>query len=217
MLGLFRRAEAAPLNNWLIDRSLAWFEKYADTRIQTATDGQKLLGELVFAGVLTSAGCFLKATGPQIRKKIGSVGADVLAFEVLAFTFYAMREHHLPTPDYLNDSEPEELIEAYRFTMGALPHLIGKETGWDIEKLWERRVMPYFGNRKGLKDATESFVGTLLTMRNVREPAVEYGRLSLDLPLNLDLRMRVHTYASELPKSMADAIQVLSVDYGLVP
>lgn len=217
MFGLFKKTEIAPLNGLLIQRDLAWFKQIVGARIQEATDGQELLGELVFNAVLACTGSILKVTGSQIRKKIGNVGADVLAFEFLAFTFYAVREHHLPTSEeHLDGYEADELVEAYRFAMSALPHLIRTRTGWEVGKLWERRVMHYLDNRKGLKDGTEDFVGTLLTMKNVKQPAIEYGRLSLDLPLNLDLRLRVQTYASELPKSMADTIQALAMEHGLI-
>lgn len=217
MFGWIRKRDApAPLHGWLKERNLNWFEAIAQEQISGANDAQKLLRMLAFTGVVACAGSFVERAGPSISKAVGDVGLDAVDFEVLAFTFYAVRESHLPTPDDpLDDSDPEELVDAYRLAMSTIPHLVEKETGWQIEATWERRILSYF-QQSNIRDAAESLVGTLLTMKGVQKPTLNYGPLSLDLGLNLKMRALIHTYASEIPKGVAARLQELAVDHGLI-
>lgn len=216
-----RKPPPAPLTTVLSVWTTTAYANYIQEQVAreqdaASPDPQKLLGKIIFAGIVTAAGSFLDRAGKQIGQQVGNVGADALAFELLAFTFYAVRESHLPTPDDpLDDNEPEELVEGYRFAMGALPHLIAKQTGWDVSNLWERRVMFYF-QRPDMKDATEAMVGTVLTMKGAQEPARDYGPLSLDLKANVGVRLLMHTYASQVPKGIAETIHETAVEFGLI-
>lgn len=207
---------SAPLHEWLSGRNTAWFADFTEEQIAKADDGQKLLNLLVLGGVLNCASSATASFGGRVTHCLDNVALDALAFELLAFSFYAVRESHLPTSDDpFDETDPDELIESYGFAIGAVPALISEKTGWEIDDLWQRRLMFYF-QRKDMKDATESLVGILLTMKDAKTPHHDYGTLSLDLAANLKLRVIAHSFASTIPKGTADVLQGLAVEHGLI-
>lgn len=212
----FRGRAPSPLCDLLSERTPEWFAEYAQGQIAQAEDSQKLLNALLFGGVLACAGSFISKHRAEVIRLVDEVQPDILAFEVLAFAFYAVRESHLPTPeDPLDDTDPEELVDGYKFVMGAVAHLISKTTSWGIDSLWQRRVLFYF-QRPNMRDASEAFVGTLLTLGGAQQPSEDYGRLSLSLEANLKLRVLVDSYAATIPKGFAESLQRIAVEYGLL-
>lgn len=210
-----RKPDTGPLWDHLSAMTPKRTAQMLDAKAKTAEDSTKFLEEMIFTILQTCGGSFLKGTGEYARDKLGKVNPDVIAFEGLSFCTYLVREYHLPTPaDWDDEDEAETVVDAYRFAIAAMPHLVKKLTGWEVGDLWERRIMFWF-NRKNMQDATEAFVGTLLTMQDVQLPAANYGRLSLDLRLNLELRGHVNSFAVTMPQAMAEAIQDTISEYGL--
>ena len=211
-----RKQKTGPLWDHLFamtpERSAAMLQ----TKVNSADDPDKFLKQMIFTILQTCTGSFLKGSGEFALKSLGKVNADVIAFEAMAFCAYLTREYHMPTPkEWDDDDENEQLVDAYRFAIGAMPLLVRELTGWNVDDLWEQRIIYWF-TRKDMKDATESFVGTLLTMDGVQHPAREYGRLSLDFRFNIELRAHLHSFAVTMPKAMAEAIQGAISDYGLL-
>lgn len=182
---------------------------------QSSEDSDEFLKQLILGATYACAGDFVRGAGDVARAGLGKVAPDVIAFEALSFCIYLIRENHLPTPeDPLDDDENETLVDAYRDVIYMLRLHVEKFTGWDVDALWDRRIMYHF-QRKNMMEATEAFVGRLLTMTDVQVPAVDYGRMSLNVRLNTDMRMRVHAFASTIPKGSAEAIQNVVSEYDL--
>lgn len=219
MVGWFRKSRPndapAPLCDWIGGLDATHVARTLEAKSKTAETGTAFLEQLILLMVGNCARALQVDTGAWIKARMPDLVRDVLAFESLAFCFYAVRERHLPTPDDpFDDDEAEAVVDAYRVAMTVLPGIVAKLTGWEVADLWRRRVLFYF-QRRSMKDATEAFAGTLLTLDGAREPARDYGRLSRDLSLNLELRARVHAFASTIPAGVAEGIQGVIVEYGL--
>lgn len=216
MFGLFRKKRvAAPLWDFLIEYTPERVAARLDRELQVSEDSREFLRLVILGTTYACAADFLRGCGMIARDRLDGVNPDVIAFEALSFCIYAIREHHLPTPeDPLDDSEPEPLVDAYRDVIGMIPAHIEKLTGWQVGALWDRRVLAHF-QRTTYREGTEAFVSRLSTMAGAAKPARDYGPPSLDLRLTLDLTARVMTFALAIPQGFAEAIQIAVVEFGL--
>lgn len=215
MFGLGRKVRMGPFWEWLEGRTPDRTAQLLEVKRETAKDSSEYLEHLILLSVQCCSASFKKSVGGWLLQRFNRAASDVIAFEALVFCVYAVRESHLLTPEHpLDESDPESVVEAYRFAIAALPHFVSRFTGWEIADIWQRRILFYF-QCGSMKEATEAFVGILLTMENTSRPAREYGKLSLDRSLNLELRVRVHAFASTIPAATADVIQSVITEYNL--
>jgi hypothetical protein len=217
MLGFGKKAKVvpAPLWDFLAKFTPEKFAAHLDKESRSSDDGSEFLRQLILGATYVCVGDFVRGAGDFARKGLGKVAPDVIAFEALSFCIYNIRENHLPTPeDPLDDDENETLVNAYRDVIYMTRLHIEKFTGWDVTALWNRRIMFHF-QRKDVMEATEAFVGRLLSMTDAQVPTVDYGPMSLDIKLNTDIRMHVHAFASNVPKGCAEAIENVVSEFSL--
>jgi hypothetical protein len=209
---LKKKRPAAPLWDFLAQYTPEKLATRLDRESQTSQNSREFLRLVILGCTYTCAADFLRGGGTVARDRLGGVNPDVIAFEALSFSIYAIREQHLPTPeDPVDDTEPEPLVDAYRDVI-AMIH-IEKFTGWQIGDLWNRRTLFHF--QRSYREATEAFLGRLTVLSGVAAPAPDYGPPSLDLQLTLELTGSVMPFALAIPKGYAQAIQNAVAEFGL--
>lgn len=66
-----------------------------------------------------------------------------------------------------------------------------------------------------MREASEALSGILVSMEKVQEPRLEYGRMKLDLDLNLELIGAVQLWAAREPAATAETIRDVISEYDL--
>tara|TARA_B110001454_G_scaffold208504_1_gene221071 strand:+ start:540 stop:1193 length:654 start_codon:yes stop_codon:yes gene_type:complete len=211
---LKKKHPAAPLCDFLTQYTPQKLVVRLDRESQTSQDSREFLRLVIRGCTYTCAADFLRGGGAIVRHRLGGVKPDVIAFEALSFSIYAIREQHLPTPeDPLDDTEPEPLVDAYRDVIAMIPAHIEKFTGWRTGDLWERRILS--NAKRSYREAAEAFMERLAGMSGASFPNAEYGPPSLDFGLTLELTGRVMTFALAIPHGYAEVIQTAVAEFGL--
>lgn len=214
----FRRKAPPPSPLWhfIADHTPERVGTFLDKATETAESSTKYLQDVIFRTTLMCTAQFLQNVGASVRKEFVAANPDVIAFEALAYCMYAIKETHLPTPDDpFDESDDEVLVDAYRETIYLLELVIKKLTGWDIEKIWDRRILGHF-QQKNMKEASQALVGTLLTIGEAKVPTVDYGPMKLDLPLQLQLMVGVPAFTISYPPGAVCAIKAAISEYSLL-
>lgn len=216
MFSLFRKKpQPTPLWGFLERHDAATVAAWLERERERAESSETFLRQLIASCTFACAANFLRTAGVTARDGLGKVNPDVIAFESLAFSIYAIRTYHMPMPEDPFEDEPEALVDAYREVIAILRWQAEKVTGWQVADVWERRILYHF-QRKDLKDASQAFVGLLLTMTDAQTPAQDYGRTKLDLKLNIALLAGVTAFTVSYPKASAEAIQGIISEFTLI-
>lgn len=106
MFGLGRN-KRTPLSDHLERITVARAAEFMEAQREKVDTSKDFLEFLLLIQIQRCAGSFVQTVGRLAARRLGAA-TDAIAFEGLAFAYYATREMHLPTPDRpLNDEEPE--------------------------------------------------------------------------------------------------------------
>jgi hypothetical protein len=163
--------------------------------------------------IASSAGHFIREDLPKLGGGFRKINRNVIAFEALAFSAFAVREYFEPLDtDYPNENASESFKDGFAVCRS----IIQKELGDDHRELFGRRLMEYAqaNSRGGMKDASDVFRGTLQSIGNASIPASNYSRLSLDMNDTLQAMVIINVFATTMPKAAADSIHGLAEHFG---
>lgn len=179
-----------------------WLEEES----KKAESSETILMQTILALTLACAADFQRNVGEILRTGFPTANPDVIAFEGLAFSLFAVRQFHLPPGDYDEHDEPEMLVDAYREVIANLRCLIEKYTGWSIQKEWNARIIQH-AQFPGIVEPMERLNGKLMSVAGVQVPPVLYGQPRLDALLSMELVTAVQAFTVIVPKATAKAIQ----------
>lgn len=173
------------------------------------------------------AGHFLTSTAPNMLAVVRTIKRDVLAFEALAFSIYAVREAYKPVAEEIaEDIEDEEdgleversaMSSAFGEAAAACAGLVKRYTGWDTENLLRVRLVNYTGAPSiiGQQGAAEQFRMILLSIGKAKEPVARYGKPSLDLRHTLESMAALQQFASTMPQGYAETLRNIVREFDL--
>jgi hypothetical protein len=182
---------------------------------KTAADNETFLQKVILGTSLACAANFLRSVGNIVRDGIPTASPDVIAFEALAFSIFAIRQFHLPPSEYEYSDEPEALVDAYREVIAQLRYLIEQKTRWSIEKEWNARVMQH-AQFQGIMEPIERLNGKLVSLGGVQTPPILYGRPNFDPLLMITVMAGVQAFTVNIPKASAEAIQNIISEFDLI-
>jgi hypothetical protein len=157
-----------------------------------ANDGASAgrLSATIALSIVGAPRVFLETRAAKLGPVFRSVEKDVLAFEVLAFSAYAVRQYVLALSAqgesaqarrYHGEHGPEALNEAFQEAWSICATTIDSLTGWDASEVFAGRLMSYgaASSIAGRLDATSGvahFQSVLMSIGNAREPLMGYER-----------------------------------------
>lgn len=214
----FRRKavlKQSPLRDFVCRYDAEMIAAMLERESKTAESSEIFLQQVILGVTLACAANFVRTVGEAVLKGLPTADPDVIAFEGLAFSIFAIRQFHLPAAEYEYRDEPEALVDAYREVIAQLRYLIEKKTGWSIEKEWNARIMQHFQFR-GIMEPIERLNGKLVSLGGEKVPPILYGRPSLDLILTISVMTEVHAFTLNVPKASAEAIQNVISEFDLI-
>lgn len=214
-MGLFSRRPKTPLWDYFASVTPEHVSSTLEKQSKTATSGEAFLSHAILAVTSQCTGQLL--TGAACSKVIKSakVHPDVVAFEALAFSYYAIHEMHIPMQkDDYDEEDAEVIVDAYKIALGVWPRLISELTGWDVEDVWRRRYLFWF-QRPNLRDASEALSGLFMSFDAAQMPMPTYGRTNLDLTLNVETMVAIQVWASTIPEGCANSLKLIVSEFGL--
>lgn len=163
--------------------------------------------------IASTAGHFVRTDLPRLKGALGSVNRDVIAFEALVFSAYAVREYFEPLE---SDTTDELVSEAFKDGFAVCRTIAKRELGGDYKALFERRLMAFAQahSRGGMRDAAEVFRGILQSIGKASVPSVEYGRPSLSMADTIEAMAVVGAFAATMPKAAAQSLHAIADHYG---
>lgn len=176
------------------------------------------------------AGHFLTTTTQSLPQQIAKkIHPDVLAFEALAFSIYAVREAFSPMAaeiqrdmededDGVEDQERSAMGNAFKTAASACSHVVGRITSWETDDILRNRLMTYFGAPTivGKEGAAERFRFLLMCIGKESRPAATYGRVSLDLEVTLKAMAVIQAFASTIPEGYAQTLRLCMDEFDLL-
>ncbi|WP_423141691.1 hypothetical protein ACOYW6_12810 [Parablastomonas sp. CN1-191] len=205
----------APLWDFVADYDAKLVADWFDEEAKKAESSETFLMQAILALTLVCAADFQRNVGKIVRTGLPTANPDVIAFEGLAFTVFAVRQFHLPPGDYDEHDEPEMLVDAYREVIANLRCLIEKYTGWSIQKEWNARIMQH-AQFRGIIEPMERLNGKLMSVAGVQVPPVLYGQPRLDALLSMELVMAMQAFTVTFPEATAKAIQNIISELNLL-
>lgn len=218
----FRRTPTFKLSNRLAMTTLELITKASEQSV-----GNKHFASITVAHlILYTAGHFITNDFPRLKSMFAGASQDVIAFEVLAFSAFAVREYYFPEKDEeAQFFEPTDVdsddtltlvIETFRTSNSICCDVLEKETGTDQEALFIRRQVEYTraNDKGGMKGATEVFRYTLQSIGTAAAPKLSYGMPSLELMDTVVTMTIIHAFASTIPKGAANSLRALADHYG---
>lgn len=217
-MGWFRRkpkAAQSPLWDFIAQYDAKMVADWLDEEMKKAESSAVFLMQVILGSTLVCAADFQRNVGKIVRDGLPTVNPDVIAFEGLAYSVFAIRQFHLPPADYEDREEPEMLVDAYREVIAHLRHLIEKKTRWSIQKEWSARIMQH-AQFRGIMEPMERLNGKLLSAGGVQVPPVLYDRSSPAPLLSAQVVVAVQAFTLAFPKTAAEAIQKVISELELV-
>ena len=168
-----------------------------------------------------------KAFIGSIREhKIKGGSLDVLTFEALAFSAWAIRQHYHPIPDpsgpdydilsYDYEEEDDERVsDAFKFAHELIVSLAEERTGWsDLIPVWNSRTMHY-GTAVSYQIAADRFVTKLMMCRMSERPMKAYEDVpEIDLKNDAKLGISAMAFANTMPAAYAETARRIIDHFG---
>lgn len=164
--------------------------------------------------------------GSLREHKIKGGSLDVLTFEALAFSAWAIRQHYHPIPDptdpdydILSDEYEEEYDEgvsdAFKFAHELIVSLAEERTGWsDLVAVWNNRGMHY-GTAISYEIAVDRFIAKLMICRASDRPMKSYEDVpAIDLKNDAKLGLSAIAFANTMPSGYAETARRIVDHYG---
>lgn len=196
----------SPLWDFVAQHDAKRVADWLDGEVKTAESSATFLMQVIFGWTIVCAADFQRSVGKIVRDSLKTANADVIAFEGLAYSVFAVRQFHLPPADYEDDDEPEMIVDAYREVIAHLRHLVEKHTGWSIRKEWDARIMQY-AQSGGIMKPMERLNGKLLSIGQVQVPQVLYEEPNPDLLLSVQVMVATQAFTLSFPQTAAKTIQ----------
>ena len=209
LMSWFRRKpnEApSPLWDFVAQYNAKMVANWLDEQLKTAESDATFLKQVILGSTLVCAADSQRNVGEIVRSGLPTASADVIAFEGLAYSVFAIRQFHLPPADYEDREEPEMLVDAHREVIADLRYLVDKYTGWSIRKEWNSRIMQY-AQFRGIMEPMERLNGKLLSVGGVQVPPMLYDQPALDPFLSAQVVVTTQAFTLSFPKTAAETIQ----------
>lgn len=150
--------------------------------------------------------------------KLKPVNVDVITFEALAFSAWAIHQHFNPLPDP-SDPDYDDLIDDYddafdeglsdSFKLGhsVVVGLVERATDWTgLDAIWNRRYMHY-GLAKTYQEAVDRFIANVLICRASARPHAAYEAVP---PINFEIDRKIMisamSFADTMPPGYAETL-----------
>jgi len=209
------KQEPSPLWDFIAQYDAKRVANWLDEELKKAESSSTFLEQVILGLTLVCAADFQQNVGKIVRDGLPTANPDVIAFEGLAYSIFAIRQFHLPPADYEDSDEPEMLVNAYRDVITDLRHLVEKYTKWSIQKEWNARIMQH-SQFRGIMQPLERLNGKLLSVGGVQSPPVLYGSPSFDLLLSAQIIVATQAFTLSVPKATAKAIENLISELSLM-
>ncbi len=206
---------SSPLWDFVAQYDAKKVANWLENEMKTAESSAVFLSQVILGFTLVCASDFQRNAGKIVRDGIPTANADVIAFEGLAYSVFAIRQFHLPPADYEDCEEPEMLVEAYRQVIATLWVFVEKYTGWSIEKEWNARIMQH-AQFRGIIEPMERLNGKLLSVGGVQVPPVLYQRTFQNPLLSAQVMVATQAFTLSIPKATAETIQGIISEYSLI-
>lgn len=215
-----------------IKRKAALFERlgaihlgHIQREVESGIDDKTLTKVIAFLSMIC-AGSFLTNTCPRMSSVTRALNRDVLAFEALAFSLYAVREAYSPmSAEIAQDMEEDDtdqkrraLSDAFRDAASVCAGIVERDTGWNTDAILSNRLMAYHNapSIAGQEGSAERFRFLLMSIGKAKAPQPKYGKVSLDLRATMESMGAVQAFANMMPKGCADTLRGISREFGLL-
>lgn len=205
----------SPLWDFVAQYDAKMVGDWLDEQFKSAESSANFLTQVILGSTLLCAADFQRNVGKIVRNNLPTANPDVIAFEGLAYSVFAIRQFHLPPADYEDREEPEMLVDAYRRVIAHLRYLIEKYTGWSIQKEWNARIMQH-AQFRGIMEPMERLNGKLLSVGGVQVPPMLYERPNPDPFLSIQVMAATQAFTLSFPKTAAETIQSVISELDLV-
>lgn len=212
----------------LFDRLTAITQLHVQQIVEDRNEADKRVKVISFLSMICS-GQFLNSTCPRMPTVIRSINRDVLAFEALAFSIYAVREAYSPINAEISqdmDDEEDDYIDvdrraandAFKGSATVCAGAIKRYTGWDTDSVLTSRLMNYHHapTIAGQEGAVERFRPLLLSIGKSKTPQIRYGPPSLDLSATMESMAAMQAFASTIPYGCAETLRGIEQEFGLI-
>ena len=206
---------SSPLWDFVAQYDAKMVADWLDKEMKTAESSATFLKQVILGSTLVCAADFQLNVGKILRNSLATANPDVIAFEGLAYSVFAIRQFHLPPADYEDCEVPEMLVNAYREVIADLRYLVEKYTGWSIRKEWNARIMQH-AQFRGIIEPMERLNGKLLSVGGVQVPPVLYERPNPDPLLSVQVMMSTQAFTQSFPRTTAETIQRVISELDLV-
>jgi hypothetical protein len=205
----------SPLWDFVAQYNAQMVGEWLDKELKAAENNATFLRRMILGLTLVCAADFQRTVGIVVRNSLVTANPDVIAFEGLAYSVFAVRQFHLPPADYEDREEPEMLLDAYREVIASLRYLVEKHTGWSIEKEWNARIMQH-AQFRGIIEPMERLNGKLLSVGGVQIPPVLYERPHPNFMLSVQVIAATQAFTLSYPKTTAETIQNVISEFALI-
>ncbi len=220
MFGLGKRGSP------LFDRLAEQRPMYAIMAARNRQEENRLVTVVALVEMLC-AGTFLGNSSGKMDAVVRESSRDVLAFESLAFSIYAVRECYSPMAhgiereideDY-DDPEQQALGKVFRSAAGLCLTLAEEETGWrHLDDVLTNRLRNYHSSAQisGSDSGAERFCSILLAIGKAQRPQIRYGDVSVDAQATLEATTAVQVFGLGAALRCATTLRELRDQHGLV-
>lgn len=170
---------------------------------------------------------FILQTCARMQSVAEPMNRDVLAFEAVYFSVYALRECYSPMvhsiereiDDDYDRPEERAVGKAFRSAAGLCLKLAQEETGWrGLSDIVTNRMRTYHNapQLSGPDSGAERFRSILLSVGRADRPKIRYGEVAVDLQATMESMAAIQAFAATIPHGAAETLKNLSEEYGLI-
>lgn len=207
----FAKAKPTPLFDLIANANMA----KANAHLEERPDEIATLGKVIAHLEMMAASMFVRSLRDY---KIKAGNLDVLSFEALAFSAFAIRKHFDATSDEDDDDEEDSPVaDAFQIANTVVLTLVHDVTGWaDLPAIWRSRAVTY-GLTKTYTDAIDRLYTNIL-----RCQACDIAMISYPDPLPGTIRleedskvgMSAAAFARSVPHRYAETVASIVDVYG---
>lgn len=207
----FAKAKPTPLFDLIANANMAKANAHLDEKPDELATLAKVISHLD----MMSASMFVRSLRDY---KIKAGNLDVLSFEALAFSAFAIRKHFDATAGEEEDDEDDSPVgDAFQMANTVVLTLVDDVTGWaDLPAVWRSRAITY-GLTKTYADAIDRFYTNLLRCYASDVAMVKYpdplpGTISLEEDSKVGLSATA--FAKSVPANYAETVARIVDVYG---
>lgn len=170
---------------------------------------------------------FILRTCARMESVAEPMNRDVLAFEAVLFSIYALREWYSPMThgiereidDDYDDPKQQAVGKAFRSGTGLCLKLAEEETGWrDLDSIVTDRMKNYHNAPaiSGADSGAERFRSIFLSIGRAQRPKLYYGNASVDLQTTMESKAAIQAFSDTIPQGSAETLRRLCDEYDLI-